>query len=193
MGAQSNKRERGSDSPMSSAGTPPAMPPAQILDGGRLIAGRRALGNFSPSMPATAGTTAAANAGGLPYGTEQLAATDPGLGIQWMSPAGGAGAAPMYGNAPLQPGQGAMPNLNIFDLFEPEDAAQLYSNGLPMAGYGVPIPGVTHQKGAGYGVGGRSQHAPPPDTYGSTIEGAPGMAQVPEALQMWSSAPTSFE
>ena len=214
---QSNKRERGADSP-ASTGSSPGLSQRHINpDGSRPIAGRRGLGSVSAvstagvaKAPSPGSSSLAAGAGGLPYDTEYLAranlefvagmpATNNGMELSWLStsqtpqaqsmPASGVAGSqqqqPAYSSG-ASTSANSMPNLNIFDLFQTEP--QLFNMPTMDQGY-VPNMAAPQQAGpsadATSSYGGRL-----PENYGQ-MEGS--VPSVNEALQMWSSAPTSFE
>lgn len=197
----SNKRERGSDSPVSNGSS--HFPSASLnLDGTRPIAGRRNLG-----VPQAPSPSEVAGVGGLPYDTEHLARANPELipgmqgqasmGLPWMHNSAGMGGQGGGSGAQQQlfgagsavsgasAGPNAMPSLNIFDLFQAEQ--QLFN--VPMVGQETGLDG---QGGVAYGAGGAGGRMPQEGGYAQQMDSA-AMASMNEALQMWSSAPTSFE
>ncbi|KAI5115861.1 hypothetical protein M0805_001580 [Coniferiporia weirii] len=213
----SNKRERESDSPISNGSSPALsqMVPPIIPESARAIAGRRSFGSLPghptsqpKALPVVSTSTAGSNR--ATYNTEQLAHTKnnmvggPGnVPLSWMPahtsqhgapmPHGaGAGNPAGFGDQTSVFSQNAMPNLNIFDLFQSDP--QMFN--MPMMGQNF-TPGMPP---AGPGM-----HAEKVGPYGQPISGPPGniqegygqpdgpMPPVNEALQMWSSAPTSFE
>ncbi|KAL5525563.1 hypothetical protein ACEPAG_6899 [Sanghuangporus baumii] len=200
-----NKRERGSDSPVSTSSSPKINP---SHDGPRPVAGRRSI-NSTPGVaqaPSPAGSQIA-GAGGLPYDTAYLASanlemvagmspTANNMGLPWSSsqqqPQASASNACPNNLADTQQNmfasQTAMPNLNIFDFFQSDP--QLFNMPIMDQGYVPSIcassqqqqqqqPGVPVDKAAPYG-----------NNYGP-IDGQ--IPSVNEALQMWSTAPTSFD
>ena len=211
-----NKRERGSDSPISNEASPsPSQVPIQ--DGARPVAGRRNLSAFSSSFSAHAAASS-----GLPYDTEQLSRANPelvpnlhtsgvngagnnnnnnnnnSLSVPWLSstqvPGGGGGAPPPTGSNSVDQMFGTssnvngMPNLNIFDLFQSDP--QMFN--VPMLdnqqGYHLP----TVNSAPTQGMGKTSSYAPETEAHGSGFGQLDGSLPS-EALQMWSTAPTSFE
>lgn len=183
----SNKRERGADSPASSHSSPSL---THAPDGAaRIIAGRRNLGavpattaasasvgnnnNNSNAPSPAAGSSQAAAAGGLP-------ATNS-MGLPWTPSADVSGSQQHQQQNLFSPN--AMPNLNIFDLFQNDP--QLFNVPMMEQGYVPNMAGTTAQQAGGGASSGRL-----PDTYGQ-IDGS--VPSVNEALQMWSSAPTSFD
>lgn len=204
-----NKRERGADSPASNGSSPTLSQTPMNPDGSRLIAGRRSLGSVQGTgvakAPSPAASSLAARAGGLPYDTEYLAranlelvagmpATNNNMELPWLSASQpqaqassssvlGGGQQPIFApNASTS--TNAMPNLNIFDLFQTEP--QLFNMPTMEQGY---VPNMSTSAGPSADAtppyGGRL-----PENFGQ-MDGS--MPPVNEALQMWSSAPTSFE
>ncbi|THH04869.1 hypothetical protein EW145_g5209 [Phellinidium pouzarii] len=198
----SNKRERGADSPVPNPSPDLSqMSVPSMSDNTRPVAGRRSIGTtasgLSPQVP-LAGSSSNAGAGGLPYGTEQLAHTKPELvhgsdnvSLPWMPSQPSSSSA--LGTGDVNSGNlsqesiftsSAMPNLNIFDLFQSDP----FNESMMEQGFMSSAP----QGSRGDSKFGQSMDASGNITeeYGQ-LDGS--MASVDEALQMWSSAPTSFE
>lgn len=188
----SNKRERGSDSPVSNGSSThlPSLNP----DGSRPIAGRRSIG--MGNIPQAPSPSDVAGVGGLPYDTEHLARANPdmipgmqghgNMEMQWMQHGGSAasGQQQLFGPGTAGAnGPNAMPNLNIFDLFQTEQ--QLFN--VPMMGQGP-----AGAEGSTFNGGSRGAMQQEGGGYAPQMDSA-AMASMNEALQMWSSAPTSFE
>ncbi len=185
-----NKRERGSDEPVSSSSQ---LAQSSMIGVGdqRPIAGRKSLVGTTqlgrhPQQPQALGTSPAASLpSGLPYGTEQLG----GLGrvpMQWTTGAAGAPAAAaqaaaggVYGAA----AQTAMPDINIFDMYNTSEQQMNY---IPMMdqGYGAPPASSQQQQQQHRAQHGQQQQANVMQGNYMAMEGQ--MAPMTEALNMWS-------
>ena len=118
--------------------------------------------------------------------------------MPWLSstqvPGGGGGAPPPTGSNSVDQMFGTssnvngMPNLNIFDLFQSDP--QMFN--VPMLdnqqGYHLP----TVNSAPTQGMGKTSSYASETEAHGSGF-GQLDRSLPSEALQMWSTAPTSFE
>ena len=211
----SNKRERGADSPLSAAspGGSQLSVPSTLDPATRPIAGRRSVSSIPaclPTIPQTASSVAAQEM--RPFGTNHLPASKGGIlpgvppsnnvPLSWMHPQ--SNQPPAVGTSADVFTSTGMPNLNIFDLFQSDSQMfnmsmvdQTSFNEMP-AGQAQPAPQQHQQQVVGvqkipqrYDPTTMDHAAQLQEAFGALDGSMPSV--VNEALQMWSSAPTSFE
>lgn len=208
--ANNNKRERGSDSPMSSAISSAPSPadsfrqsssPA-LSDPRRPIAGRRSLGSTptlsvsqAPSV-ASSSTSPSNVPGGLPRGSEPLATPDIARGgMQLMNDGSLSGMVPSptwigspsdgISQTPLPFGN-ATPNLNIFDLFQSDPSMFGMLDSTFTQDAQQAQPQAQQKSQSSWAMSDPTAHMP------EMIMPLEGTA-IGDALQMWTDAPIGFE